>query len=152
MFERLFDIWYYVRTALRLKDFTIVNVDEQTGTIDYTCNNRVYKVVQKWPIGRKPGVSFPIKSATLQPTDGSEPRDVTDLVKQWAGPRNDFYGLAPDIGFWFHYRRRRSWWPRVVLRHERPGYRLVVEWLTEPLLGDLKIVNIVGQESIFAAK
>jgi hypothetical protein len=131
MWQTLFDIWYYIRSALRLADFTILNVDSTNGTISYTCNNRTYKTTQ-WPITRRTGISLPIEKATLVPADGSPEIDVTDQARKWAGPRSDFYGTYPRVHIW-------GWLPRVRL-----------EW--PEVKGDLKVKNIIGQESIFAAK
>jgi hypothetical protein len=131
MLQKLFDIWYYIRSALRLKNFTILNIDER-GLINYVCNNRVYKTAS-WPIARKAGgVSYPIRSATYMG------RDVTAIVKQWAGPRSDFYGKEPDVRAMFKQQGRIARLFRIPEQY--------------PLGGELRITNILGQESIFAAK
>ena len=153
--NKLVDIWCYIKTMINLNNFTITNVDHSTGIITYVCNNKIFKTTS-WPIGRKAGVALPIKEACFVPADGTPVFDVTDLVKTWAGPRSDFYGQEPDVDAMFHRREYKWGLPRVTWRL-RPGIRLVFEWLTDAYYlkspkGNLHIINIAGQESIFAAK
>lgn len=155
LINKLVDIWCYIKTAISLTNFTITNIDQTTGIISYVCNNKIYKTMS-WPIGRKAGVALPIKEARFVPADGTPAFDVTDLVKTWAGPRSDFYGQEPDVAAMFNRREIKWGLPKITWRL-RPGIRFVFEWLTDAYYvkapnGELRVTNIGGHESIFAAK
>lgn len=108
------------------KGLRIRTIDCRTGIINYMFNGKKYKTMS-WPVDLRPVgglLNFPIASARFVPTDGPE-FDVTALMKKWAGPLNDFGGHDPHV---------------VVMQGRRR------------LEGRVHVMNILGHESIFAAR
>jgi len=139
----------------RRKNWTIVKVQTlvshiKTKVFHYSYNGKIYKYIgDKLPsqIGR--GFFAPIKTALWNG------QDVTDYIKPYSGPRNEFYGSEPQLPFIFFQLKSIDWIPRfmfnanggigIFIRYER-------ELVIEPEEGLLEVTNVLGQTSVFGAK
>ena len=128
-------------------------LSEAKGTgpklIEYIYNGKIYKYIgDKLPEQVNKGFFLPIKKALWNG------RDVTELIKQYAGPRQDFFGKMPDTSKLFYTIKKRRWRPHFHWSWSR-GLRVRMEWLVEytiePEPGILEVQNIMGQ-SILGAK
>ena len=79
--------------------------DDFKMLIRYCFNNQEYiylthKKVFEWPPKKTSGMFLPIKFASIIDEEGVEQYDVTEHIKKYAGPFNDFHGeiiLLSDI-------------------------------------------------------
>jgi hypothetical protein len=139
----------------RRKNWTIVQVqtlvhETKVKLFHYVYNGKVYRYIgDVLPSKVSRGFCAPIKYATWNG------RDVTDYIKIYSGPRNDFFGSDPPLEFMFFSVRAIEWLPTcqmntngrigVFIRYDR-------EVVVEPEEGTLEITNVLGQTSVFGAK
>lgn len=140
-------------SVIRVRTFASGVLTEANATglkmYEYVYNGRVYKYIgNELPSQVTRGFIMPIKKALW---NGS---DVTELVKEYAGPRQDFFGKPPDASKIFYNIRRTNWIPRVSFRVNN-GIGVSVDWIREdviePAPGKLEVTNVMGQ-SILGAK
>ena len=156
-FFRLVDFMHMIRPKdwTQVKVFTycgnVLTESKASGTklINYIYNGRLYSYIgDKLPTSLARGFFLPIKSATWNG------KDVTGIVKQYAGPRQDFFGKMPETSKMFYQIKKRRWVPHLSWSL-RKGLSLKFEWLVEytiePEEGVLDVKNILGQ-SILGAK
>lgn len=135
--------------VFRPKDFTVVHIEDYCDyqITDYFYGGRVYKCIgPDIPKDIRRGFFLPIKSVQWNDTD------VTDYVKAFSGPRNDFYGKDPDISKMFYTTIRHIWVPKYSIR----PFSVSVTWYKKkvitPAKGILKVTNILNQTTVFGAK
>jgi len=137
------------------KNWSIVKIntlvhETKVKVIDFMYNGKIYKFIgESLPMSIGRGFFLPMKHAFWNG------RNVTDYIKPYSGPRNDFYGQEPNLSFIFYKIMRRQWIPRIMLRNEN-GIGIFVafekEIFIEPEDGSLEITNVLGQTSVFGAK
>lgn len=85
------------------------NVTKTIVCTKYYYNNRIYKYITEgvehsWPPrDDSTGIFLPITRACLMNDDCEVVRDVTEKIKRYAGPRNNFYGEEIPIRDIFTY-------------------------------------------------
>jgi len=140
-------------SVIRVRTFTSDVLTEANATglkmYEYVYNGRVYKYIgDTLPTQVTRGFIMPIKKALW---NGS---DVTELLKEYAGPRQDFFGKPPDASKIFYNIIRTNWIPHVSVRVSN-GLGIRVEWVREDVIkpepGKLEVTNVLGQ-SILGAK
>jgi hypothetical protein len=146
--DKLFFMLIDIIQIFRPKDFTVVHVEDycEYQITDYFYGGRVYKCIGGLEKDIRRGFFVPIKSVHWNDTD------VTDYVKAFSGPRNDFYGKDPDISKMFYTTIRHKWVPSFSIR----PFGISVTWhkkkVVRPIQGQLTIRNILNQTTVFGAK
>jgi Family of unknown function (DUF5772) len=96
------------------------------------------------------GFFLPIQKATWNG------EDVTDMIRAYAGPRQDFFGSEPRLDIIFHKCIKVLWIPVPKVTQTGDGIRIGVEFrrirMIKPLEGTFILTNILGQHSVFGAK
>jgi hypothetical protein len=133
----------------RQKNWSIRKVTTVCGTkvIYYNYNGKVYIYVgDVLPTQTTRGFCAPIAQAVWNG------KDVTKLVKTYAGPRHDFYGQDPPLECMFYRVSEIQWVPSIKMIPVGVylEFRRVVT--TVPTEGILTITNVLGQTSVFGAK
>jgi len=133
----------------RPKNWTVLSVEKFNDyeITDYFYGGKTYKYIgTDLPKDIRKGFFLPIKSAKWNGTD------VTEYVKSFAGPRQDFYGKEPDLDKMFFSIKRCVWKPSYKIGL----FSLSVTWykktLVEPVIGTLHITNVINQTVVFGAK
>lgn len=130
-------------------DWTVVQVRRfgNTKVFKYFYNGRIFKYIGDilpGKLGR--GFFLPIKNAVWNGVD------VTERVKKFAGPRQDFYGEPPNLGCMFYRVVESKWVPKFRVTHGK-GIRFEVTWLNEkevePEPGKLELTNIMGRTTTY---
>jgi hypothetical protein len=139
----------------RPKNWTIMKVETfvtntKTKVVNYFYNGRIHKFIGETVPNTIPrGFFAPIKSALWNG------QDVTDRVKSFAGPRQDFYGTVPNLTMIFHKVCRVVWIPKFEYDVSN-GLSLRISWeketVIEPVEGTLEVQNVLNQTSVFGAK
>ena len=133
----------------RPKNWTILSIEKYNdyNITDYFYGGKTYKYIGKeLPCTIRKGFFLPIKSAHWNELD------VTDYVRSFAGPRQDFYGKDPELDKMFYTVKRCVWKPKYkigILSLKVTWYK---ETIVEPVIGTLKITNIMNQVVVFGAK
>lgn len=129
-------IMFFTRPTLKILKKTQYN--DGTQAWDYTFGSKIYRSVGRYPEQPEMGICLPIVKATC---DG---QDITDEFIRFAGPK---YNHVPDTGY-ILYRRVPTF------RVSFPGcLRLQLSFTKDRGPSkDIKVLNIVGQESVFGAK
>ena len=140
-------------SVIRIRTFTseVLTEANVTGTkmYEYVYNGRVYKYIgAELPTRVTRGFIMPIKKALWNGVD------VTARLKEYAGPRQDFFGKLPDASKIFYNIVRTNWIPNMSVRTSN-GLGIRVDWIREDVIepepGKLEVTNIMGQ-SILGAK
>ena len=130
-------------------DWTVVQVRRfgDTNVFKYFYNGRIFKYigdVLPGKLGR--GFFVPIKNAVWNGVD------VTERVRKFAGPRQDFYGKSPDLARMFYRVIESKWVPKFRVTYGQ-GIHCEVKWLeekqVEPEPGKLELTNIMGQTKVY---
>ena len=135
--------------AFRPKNWTVLSIEKFNDyeIIDYFYGGKTYKYIgtQLSKEIRK-GFFLPIKSARWNGTD------VTDYVKAFAGPRQDFYGSDPPLDKMFYNVKKCEWKPIYSTKM----FKFSITWYkrvhVEPMKGNLEITNVINQTVVFGAK
>lgn len=135
--------------AFRMKNWTILSVERFNDyeVTDYFYGGKTYKYVGRdVPKEIRRGFFLPIKSAKWNGTD------VTEYVKSFAGPRQDFYGTDPPLDKMFYNIKRCQWIPKYKFKL----FSFTVTWyrktIVVPVPGTLEITNVLHQTVVFGAK
>jgi hypothetical protein len=135
--------------AFRPKNWTVLSVEKYNDyeIIDYFYGGKTYKYIgSKLPTDIRKGFFLPIKSAKWNGTD------VTEYVKSFAGPRQDFYGTDPRLDVMFYNIKRCEWTPKYSIKL----FSFTITWykktIVEPIQGVLEITNVIHQTVVFGAK
>ena len=140
-------------SVIRVRTFTTELLTEAnvagTKVYEYVYNGRVYKYIgDELPTRVSRGFILPIKKALWNGVD------VTERIKEYAGPRQDFFGKFPDASKIFYDIIQTNWIPQLNITTNN-GLRLSVDWVREDVIkpesGKLEVTNIIGQ-SILGAK
>lgn len=144
----------FVLNILRKPDFTIldsekIRVDNQDFTVHrFVYNGNRYKYVgDPFSPTIQRGFFVPISTATWNG------RDVTKTVKEFGGPRHNFFGHEPPVKIMFC--KCFFFWTKFCKFTEnglRIGFKFKKSKLAEPEQGVLVIQNVLGQTSVFGAK
>jgi hypothetical protein len=101
------------------------NVKKTTLRIKYWYGNKQYKFItndikSKWPVTFENTISFniPLVSATLLDVNNEPVRDITNKVRRYSGPKNDFHGQNVPIKDMLYYEEE-------TLKNEYPKIKLV---------------------------
>lgn len=117
---------FYVRATGRSFRHTVVpqNVKNLVLRVKYLYDGKVYKVITK-DINYVPGeeedapMSFtiPLSSVWIVDHDDKPQVNITEKVKRYAGPRNDFHGEAVPLKDFLYYTTEtlKSRFPKLIL-------------------------------------
>jgi len=101
------------------------NVKKAILRIKYWYGNKQYKFItndieSKWPVTFNNAISFsiPLISATLLDVNNEPVRDITNKVRRYSGPKNDFHGQDVPIKDMLYYEEE-------TLKNEYPKIKLV---------------------------
>jgi len=149
MLQKLFFFFMDILNMFRPIDWSIVQMKRfgETNIYKFFYNGKLFKYVgDNLPgtLGR--GFFIPIKSALWNGVD------VTEHVKKFAGPRQDFYNKMPDLSAMFYQVVESKWVPKLrVVRGN--GIRIELTFLEnkkiEPLVGKLEVTNLMGQTKTY---
>jgi hypothetical protein len=140
-------------SVIRVRTFTsdLLTEANVSGSkmYEYVYNGRVYKYIgDELPTRVSRGFILPIKQALWNGVD------VTLRIREYAGPRQDFFGSFPDASKIFYRIIQTNWKPQVSVRTTN-GLGLSIDWAREDVIvpenGTLEVTNIMGQ-SILGAK
>jgi hypothetical protein len=100
------------------------NVKHIILRVKYSFNGRIYKAISN-DINFKPGkveesgmkFSIPLSSVWLVDHDDKPQRDITEKVKRYIGPRNDFHGQSVSLEHFLYYDTEtlRERYPKVLI-------------------------------------
>lgn len=106
--------------------------------VKYWYNGRVYKFISydmnaPFPPRESSGMSFslPITKAWLCGEDDKPKRDVTEKIRRYAGPKNDFHGVDVALRDVLYYDEEtlRELYPKLLLQNAL-GFKRTVSTLT----------------------
>lgn len=149
MLKKVFFFLMDILNAFRPLDWTVVQMKKigETPVFQYFYNGKVFTYVgEKLPgvLGR--GFFLPIKSAVWNG------KDVTEYVKTFAGPRQDFYNKIPNLPAMFNNVVESKWVPKFRVVREN-GIRFELTFLEEKVVvaepGKLEVTNLMGQTKTY---
>ena len=118
---------FYVRATGRPFRHTVVpqNVRNLVLRVKYWYGGKVYKVITK-DINYVPGeedddtsmnFTIPLSSVWIVDHDDKPQVNITEKVKRYAGPRNDFHGEMVPLGDFLYYTTEtlKSRFPKIIL-------------------------------------
>jgi len=141
------DDYYTVVTGKNFRN-TIVpqNVKKLVLRIKYYHNGKIYKSISN-DINFKPGknevdgmlFTIPLSSAWIVNHDDKPVRDITEKVKRYAGPRNDFHGQKVSLQDFLYYTTKflKREYPKVLVANALGMKKLIIT--TEDFTTDLQI-------------
>ena len=144
----LFSIIIGIAQLFRPKDWKVTETELLEGEQiqRYWYNGRRYRWIGTTvPRTIRRGFFIPIQKVEWNG------QDVTSLLKEYSGPRNDFYNQDPRLDLIFKRVTGHRWRPRLVLT-DRISLVFDRVALTRPVPGTLKVTNILGHTSVFGAK
>ena len=117
---------FYVLATGKNFRHTIIpqNVDNVILRIKYWYNGKIYKVitndinyVPSEPKSNDVRFSIPLSRAWLLDQDDKPVRDITEKVRRYAGPRNDFHGQDVKLVDFLYYTRKtlKDEYPKLLL-------------------------------------
>jgi hypothetical protein len=149
MLKKIFFFVIDVIRSFNPVDWTIVQVKRfgDTKVFKYFYNGKVFKYVgEELPCKLNRGFFAPIKNAVWNGVD------VTERVRKFAGPRQDFYGKRPELAPMFYRVVDSKWVPKFRLTTGK-GIRFEVTWFqekeVEPEPGKLELTNVMGQTKVY---
>jgi len=123
--DGILDEFYTVVTGKQFRN-TIVpqNVKKLALRVKYSYGGKVYKAISN-DINFRPGrdenkemsFSIPLSSAWLVDHNDKPKRDITEKVKRYAGPRNDFHGQHVPLKEFLYYTKDtlERKYPKIVI-------------------------------------
>ena len=123
--DGILDEFYTVVTGKQFRN-TIVpqNVKKLAFRVKYSYGGKVYKAISN-DINFRPGqdenkemsFSIPLSSAWLVDHNDKPKRDITEKVKRYAGPRNDFHGQHVPLKEFLYYTKDtlERKYPKIVI-------------------------------------
>jgi hypothetical protein len=117
---------FYLKVTGKPFRHTVVpqNVKNLTLRIKYWYGGKIYKAISK-DINFRPGenetegmcFSIPLSSAWIVDHDDKPQVDITEKVKRYAGPRNDFHGESVPLKDFLYYTKKtlNKKYPKIVL-------------------------------------
>jgi hypothetical protein len=117
---------YYVNVTGKNFRHTIIpqNVKYTILRVRYYYNGKEYTAIST-DLNFKPGIdetqsmhfSLPIKSVWLVDHDDKPQKNITDKVKRYSGPRNDFHGQKVPIEYFLYYDKTilEEKFPKIVI-------------------------------------
>jgi hypothetical protein len=122
------------------------NVKNLTVRVKYWYDGRIYKSISR-DINFRPGenevegmnFSIPLSSAWIVDHDDKPQVDITEKVKRYAGPRNDFHGQKVALKDFLYYTTKtlEKKFPKIMLTNSLGMKKLVLT--TEDVTTDLRI-------------
>ncbi len=117
---------FYINATGKPFRNTIVpeNIVHTILRVSYYFNGRIYKAISntmRFRPGHEEGVemyfSIPLSSAWLVDHDDKPMIDITEKVKRYAGPRNDFHGQRVPLEDFLYYDRMllEDLYPKILL-------------------------------------
>ena len=128
---------FYVLATGKNFRHTIIpqNVDNVILRIKYWYNGKIYKVitndinfVPSEPKSNDVRFSIPLSRAWLLDQDDKPVRDITEKVRRYAGPRNDFHGQDVKLVDFLYYTRKtlKDEYPKLLLLNTLGMKKLVL--------------------------
>jgi hypothetical protein len=123
--DGILDEFYLVATGQPFR-YTVIpqNVKNLVLRVKYWYGGKVYKAISQ-DINFRPGendthemsFSIPLSSAWIVDHDDKPQVDITQKVKRYAGPRNDFHGERVPLREFLYYTTKtlRTKYPKIVL-------------------------------------
>jgi hypothetical protein len=123
--DGILDEFYLVATGQPFR-YTVIpqNVKNLVLRVKYWYGGKVYKAISQ-DINFRPGenvtremsFSIPLSSAWIVDHDDKPQVDITQKVKRYAGPRNDFHGERVPLKEFLYYTTKtlRTKYPKIVL-------------------------------------
>jgi len=123
--DGILDEFYLVATGQPFR-YTVIpqNVKNLVLRVKYWYGGKVYKAISQ-DINFRPGenetdemsFSIPLSSAWIVDHDDKPQVDITQKVKRYAGPRNDFHGERVPLKEFLYYTAKtlRTKYPKIVL-------------------------------------
>jgi hypothetical protein len=122
------------------------NVKNLIVRVKYWYDGRIYKSISR-DINFRPGeneaegmnFSIPLSSAWIVDHDDKPQVDITEKVKRYAGPRNDFHGQEVALKDFLYYTTKtlEKKFPKIMLTNSLGMKKLVLT--TEDVTTDLRI-------------
>ena len=122
------------------------NVKTLILRVKYYQNGKIYKAISN-DINFKPGeneksgmcFTIPLSSAWIVDQDDKPVRDITEKVRRYSGPRNDFHGQSVSLQEFLYYTPEtlKNEYPKIILTNALGMKKLVLT--TEDSTTDLKI-------------
>ena len=125
--DGILDEFYTLATDKQFRN-TIVpqNVKNLTLRVKYWYGGKIYKSISN-DINFKPGenesegmkFSIPLSSVWIVDHDDKPQVNITEKVKRYAGPRNDFHGQSVPLGEFLYYTTKtlRTKYPKIILNN-----------------------------------
>ena len=128
---------FYVLATGKNFRHTIIpqNVDNVILRIKYWYNGKIYKVitsdinfVPSEPKSNDVRFSIPLSRAWLLDQDDKPVRDITEKVRRYAGPRNDFHGQDVKLVDFLYYTQKtlKDEYPKLLLLNTMGMKKLVL--------------------------
>ena len=128
---------FYVLATGKNFRHTIIpqNVDNVILRIKYWYNGKIYKVitsdinfVPSEPKSNDVRFSIPLSRAWLLDQDDKPVRDITEKVRRYAGPRNDFHGQDVKLVDFLYYTQKtlKDEYPKLLLLNTLGMKKLVL--------------------------
>jgi hypothetical protein len=128
---------FYVLATGKNFRHTIIpqNVDNVILRIKYWYNGKIYKVitsdinfVPSEPKSNDVRFSIPLSRVWLLDQDDKPVRDITEKVRRYAGPRNDFHGQDVKLVDFLYYTRKtlKDEYPKLLLLNTLGMKKLVL--------------------------
>ena len=128
---------FYVLATGKNFRHTIIpqNVDNVILRIKYWYNGKIYKVitsdinfVPSEPKSNDVRFSIPLSRAWLLDKDDKPVRDITEKVRRYAGPRNDFHGQDVKLVDFLYYTQKtlKDEYPKLLLLNTLGMKKLVL--------------------------
>ena len=122
------------------------NVKNLTLRVKYWYGGKIYKAISQ-DINFKPGenesadmsFSIPLSSAWIVDHDDKPQVNITEKVKRYAGPRNDFHGQSVPLRIFLYYTQKKlnTKFPKIMLSNSLGMKKTLLT--TEDLTTDLRI-------------
>ena len=122
------------------------NVKNLTLRVKYWYGGKIYKAISQ-DINFKPGenesadmsFSIPLSSAWIVDHDDKPQVNITEKVKRYVGPRNDFHGQSVPLRVFLYYTQKKlnTKFPKIMLSNSLGMKKTLLT--TEDLTTDLRI-------------
>jgi hypothetical protein len=122
------------------------NVKNLTLRVKYWYGGKIYKAISQ-DINFKPGenesadmsFSIPLSSAWIVDHDDKPQVNITEKVKRYAGPRNDFHGQSVPLHIFLYYtpKKLNTKFPKIMLSNSLGMKKTLLT--TKDLTTDLRI-------------
>tara|TARA_B100001996_G_scaffold382898_1_gene376192 strand:- start:1872 stop:2363 length:492 start_codon:yes stop_codon:yes gene_type:complete len=134
--DGILEEFYTLATGKQFRN-TIVpqNIKNLTLRVKYWYGGKIYKAISK-DISFRPGenesegmkFSIPLSSVWIVDHDDKPQVNITEKVKRYAGPRNDFHGQSVPLREFLYYTTKtlRTKYPKIILGNSLGMKKMVI--------------------------